>query len=1022
MMKNRLVYFATVVFCLCCVFASAQVNLNNQKTYGIWQWLSSPLSKKVFPEIRGRMYNPRWADIEPSPNVWDWTSFDNEIQSRVNDSLPFIFKVYTKEDAPMWLYSNGVPKVLEKDNAGIVTGWAPYYADSDYKYYFERMITSVRKHIETYPPYIRNYIIGVQGCYGSTGDYISYKGNVDAQYALTSDQFFDLYKEFSLYYFNEYANTTPKIYVVSNPQYSSRQNYEWTAANLPGSWYKCASIGKGYQLNDEKSKSGWLYRILNDPQSDGNYIRARSEITHDGLLTHWWEEIPYQNMLNIMCYAIYWGVDWSNQGYNQFNDHFYDSAFYFFNKYAGQKNPLTSKNALCALKDVIDAADSDRFPVSTFGPVVRSATRFNSVLAPFAAYGAKLEDVANAVVTEYENIHAQGINDVGWDLLPGNYERWIHQLNANNTSTGYWNISTSADKNSMYGKFVRGFEISKNKTALYFDLDDGFLGNQPLNGNYPVTIDITYLDSSTGSWQLYYDSKASGNKLAYTITCTNTKLWKKKSITLTDAYFGNRANQGSDFYIISNSGNTKNVLFSMVELSRNTDLTTIPGLYSSAILQFDTVCVNSMIDPQVISISGSGLTSGSVTIGPKNGFSFSLTKDGVFRDSIILNNLSSSCNSILYIKFNPQAEGSYSGGIPFKGAGVTATIIPVRGYAVNTSPLLDANVTNISCNGKKDGAIDLIPSGGTAPFTYTWSSSAQTFFSPVTQDISNLQVANYTVTVNSYKCSASKTFSIIEPDVLTISVAADNPIVCKGGTTTVQVNASGGTIPYSGTGTFTVTYGTKTYTVTDNRSCKVSKSYFIANGTQSAPSKPAGINGPSSASKLQAGVVFSVKSPNANYKYVWTVPSDATITAGQNTSSITVTWGRSSGNVTAKAQNDCGTSAGFSKFISLSASLAVAQTNSSLVAEEAIITNAPMAIMPNPAKDFANIRFYVTTASNYRIRVADIQGRIIMEKIVVASLGTNLATFNIGGLATGEYFISVENNKGERQSGKLVKQ
>ena len=302
-MKNRLAKLALAFFCLGSANVQAQIDVNNQKTYGVWQWLGAPLSKKTYPEIRGRMFNPRWADIETAPNVWNWTAFDNEIKSHVADSLPFIFKVYTKEDAPNWLYSNGVPKVTEKDNAGNVTGYAPYYADPDYKFYFKRMITAVRQHVQSYAPSIRNYIIGVQGCYGSTGDYISYKGTVPTQYELTTAEFFELFKEFSLHYYNEYASTNPKIYLVSNPPNTGKDQYEWTAANLPGSWYKCGTMGKGYQLNDERSKSSWLYPILNNPQPDSKFVRARSEITHDGLLTPWWDKIPYQNMFNY----VLWG-------------------------------------------------------------------------------------------------------------------------------------------------------------------------------------------------------------------------------------------------------------------------------------------------------------------------------------------------------------------------------------------------------------------------------------------------------------------------------------------------------------------------------------------------------------------------------------------------------------------------------------------------------------------------------------------------------------------------------------------
>jgi hypothetical protein len=148
--------------------------------------------------------------------------------------------------------------------------------------------------------------------------------------------------------------------------------------------------------------------------------------------------------------------------------------------------------------------------------------------------------------SEYANLSASGTNDVGWLLLPGNYERFLHQINANATSAGYWNID-DAHNEAMYGRFGRGFDIAKNKTALYFDVEDNFFRNKPLSAAYPVTIEITYYDSGRGSWQLMYDSKSNSNKLAATVTCTNSLKWKKRIITLTDAYFWQQVNQQGRF-------------------------------------------------------------------------------------------------------------------------------------------------------------------------------------------------------------------------------------------------------------------------------------------------------------------------------------------------------------------------------------------------------------------------------------------------------------------------------------------
>jgi len=239
---------------------------------------------------------------------------------------------------------------------------------------------------------VRNGIVGVQACFGSTGDCISYKGEVASQYYSSGNDFYNLFREFTQYYYDEYKNTTPKLALLSNPHNNGKDQTLWLVQNCACGWLKCGTLGKGYQLNDELDKSKWLYNILNKLQSD-NYVRARSENIGGSLSSGWWNEAPYKNMFAIMCYDIHWGLDWHNESGQQITDPLHDSAFAFFNKYARQKNPYKSTNAMCALKDDLDASDDVRFPASVYRNVSRSnQQRYKNIVNDYAAYGALLED------------------------------------------------------------------------------------------------------------------------------------------------------------------------------------------------------------------------------------------------------------------------------------------------------------------------------------------------------------------------------------------------------------------------------------------------------------------------------------------------------------------------------------------------------------------------------------------------------------------------------------------------------
>jgi hypothetical protein len=1003
-------HFIALIYLFAFSVANGQSLNSVSPAAGIWADYGKVVSAQTYPEQRGRLVNINWSDIETSDNNWSWDAFDSDVNQHIADSMPIIILVYTGPNAPDWVYtSGGVPKVNATDATGNIVAYSPYYLDSNYNNYFKRMISNVRQHIQSYPSAIRNLIIGIQGCYGSTGDQIAYKGNVAPQYAISSTQFDSLFKVYSLYYYNQYKGLTPAIRLLSNPSATDPSQTLWLLDNCPGGWIKRGLLAKGSQLNMELDRNAWLYDILNQPQS-GQFVMSRSEITSPYLSNGWWTKNHYKEMFGIMCYAIYWGLDWPNETSAFITDPNYDSTFAFFNKYAGQKIPGLATNAMCALKDALDASDSTRFPSGTYGAVTQNAARFTNIYNAYSSYGAKLEDMPTALGNDMVCLTAKGTNDVGWHLLPGNYERFLHQINANATSAGYWNVN-SADSNSMYGRFARGFDIANNKTGLYFDVEDNFLRNAPLNGAYPTTIEVTYLDSGYGSWQLFYDAVGNNNKASIIVTCTNTKKWMKAQVTLADANFGNGSVNNSDFYI-KNTG-TENVIFSVVELSRAQLADS--GFITTSLNRFDTVCVNSVVAPNSFILHAAALNGKNVKIGPFKGYSFSTSATGNFSDSLIIKNYGNSINQTIYVKLNTANAGNWSGNIPITGGGNKKALVSVAGNVLNTSPILDAVVINVNCYNNKNGSIDLQPTGGSGTFSYKWTTDIKQFWSTNTQDIDSLQPANYTVVVNSaYGCSTSKTFTITQPQQLVASVTQDSSIVCRGGSTTVTVFATGGTLPYTGAGSFAQSSGFVSYNVSDANGCGSKKGITVPNGTLAAPAKPAGITGPTSVSKNQTGVVFSVTSPVSSTVYKWSVPSDATIVSGQGTSSITVTWGVIAGPVTVSGSNICGNSAAFNSRITLAKGLSA--TAATLSGNNEII------VMPNPVKDNATVMFSTTTRENYTMMVIDGNGKMLSMRKNVSVPGKNLEKLDVTKLASGTYFITIVEQSGKKRMVKMIKQ
>ncbi|MBK8586653.1 MAG: hypothetical protein IPN88_15000 [Bacteroidetes bacterium] len=171
-----------------------------------------------------------------------------------------------------------------------------------------------------------------------------------------------------------------------------------------------------------------------------------------------------------------------------------------------------------------------------------------------------------------------------------------------------------------------------------------------------------------------------------------------------------------------------------------------------------------------------------------------------------------------------------SGGTPpYAGTGIFTANAGTSSYTITDSigctettvqtinqPLeLIASTTQgeISCNGGTT-IINVSASGGIAPYSGTGSFTVYS------------GAFTYTVT-DANGCSSTISGAVTEPPMLTTNSSA-GLILCNGGTTMVNVTASGGTLPYTGTGSYTVSAGPFSYTVTDANGCSSSTSGNIS--------------------------------------------------------------------------------------------------------------------------------------------------------------------------------------------------
>jgi gliding motility-associated-like protein len=158
-----------------------------------------------------------------------------------------------------------------------------------------------------------------------------------------------------------------------------------------------------------------------------------------------------------------------------------------------------------------------------------------------------------------------------------------------------------------------------------------------------------------------------------------------------------------------------------------------------------------------------------------------------------------------------------------------------------SAPLTVNIATNsVTCNGGNNGSATAIPSGGTAPYSYSWNTTPL----QSTATANGLIAGLYHLTVNdANNCSISTNVNILQPQAITLTQLNTTPVSCYGGTNgsaSIQCNGGTGALSYSWNTTPVITTsgannlaaGNYNVIVTDANGCS---NTFPVNITQPTP-------------------------------------------------------------------------------------------------------------------------------------------------------------------------------------------
>ena len=536
-----------------CLFAAMATGgaAEGKPGYGISSWAGwkpGQISQAECPELRSVPLILKWDSLEPASGRYAFAEeLGRPLQAAQEGGLYITLMIWVGPAAPEWIYQNGVPRVITNRNVnalGQKTEWQkeyPYYLHPEYKKRFLGRIDAFGKYVSALPPALRARIVFVQCAEGSTGDGQPYKGKpLDQKYAISDE----VWNDFRLEAWKRYRDAVPGIPILVNSDANGGLETQWLLENMDVIALKQGMFSHGFQVSDNGERLAKFQALEAAAKQRGKLVLTRGEMDGELFEMGWSKRNIPQALYWSGIFATHCRLDIWNVPYQALKDRANWPAGAFFNKYAGHKDPATAPAAFCALRDGLDASDFNRFPAAEFGGKPgqkKEVDRYLRITKAYASYGALMADPEKAIGGGMINRKSSGPNDVGWDILSGNYSRFLTQIEPGSGDVGRWNIDES-----IYGRFGRAFEHQSGKKQLRFQLDPRFAAKQ-------VKVSVTYLDQGTGSWSIGIPGKEGATR----IQNTNSRDWRTQVVSLSGVT-----------ELVLNYETGDNTLFHLIEVER----------------------------------------------------------------------------------------------------------------------------------------------------------------------------------------------------------------------------------------------------------------------------------------------------------------------------------------------------------------------------------------------------------------------------------------------------------------------
>tara|TARA_B100001093_G_scaffold264018_1_gene252444 strand:+ start:2399 stop:4372 length:1974 start_codon:yes stop_codon:yes gene_type:complete len=545
----------------------------DRDSYGVYDRQGKQSTIK-HPYLVGQAYKPSWTEkINPARNKFDWSELDQRLETAYRQNQRIYLQIHTSYKKiiapPKWVYDKGVPLVKSKNGIDVY----PYWLDPKFKIFYQEMIAALGAHIrQKVPPHLQRIISYVRVDCGIHGDDRPYDdtSTIPKSYQISKSEWMDFkfmaYETYKQAFHEGTGFSVPLVFKHASPQ-KYKTEWDWIQKNIKDS-YGVRYLGdvRGHHFTGSSLTSEQFRNMAVDSDvglfSRNEMDRAwKSPMAQKNLaLYFYWTAIEQLHPgLSI------WDIDRSSLDYIDQGKFRY--ALEFFNRWAAELVPPTAGGGFCIFHEGLDASDKVKFPESKYGKAKRNnQSRYLAICNDpiYKSRGAKLDcpEFAGAgQVTQHTS--QTGYNDSGWEIISGNYERFITQLEPEKTSIGLFRVQGEITaKSHPYDRFARSFEHASGKNTFFFDIHDELIDSK----TQQIRLAITYLDRGRGSFELKYDAHGNPSKSAFVVHKRNSNKWKIRSIIIKDGRFKNQGPKGSDLQLL-NLDNDDDI-FHMIELAK----------------------------------------------------------------------------------------------------------------------------------------------------------------------------------------------------------------------------------------------------------------------------------------------------------------------------------------------------------------------------------------------------------------------------------------------------------------------